>query len=49
VRFELPSIAGHGHGGETGGPGDPQLQRRDRETLVPDAAWRKQGLGGSSA
>ena len=24
------------------GPGDPQLQRRDRETLVPDAAWRKQ-------
>jgi hypothetical protein len=24
------------------GPGDPQLQRRDREALVPDAAWRKQ-------
>jgi Winged helix DNA-binding domain len=23
------------------GPGDPQLQRRDRETLVPDAGWRK--------
>jgi hypothetical protein len=24
------------------GPGDPQLQRRDREALVPDPAWRKQ-------
>ena len=24
------------------GPGDPQLQRRDREAFVPDAAWRKQ-------
>ena len=23
------------------GPGDPQLQRRDREAFVPDAAWRK--------
>jgi hypothetical protein len=24
------------------GPGDPQLQRRDREAFVPDPAWRKQ-------
>lgn len=23
------------------GPGDPQLQRRDREALIPDPAWRK--------
>lgn len=22
-------------------PGDPQLQRRDREAFIPDAAWRK--------
>lgn len=32
------------------GPGDPQLQRRDREAFVPDAAWRKKiwtGAGGA--
>jgi hypothetical protein len=32
------------------GPGDPQLQRRDREALVPDPAWRKQvwkAIGGA--
>ncbi|MBE2317187.1 winged helix DNA-binding domain-containing protein [Solirubrobacter sp. CPCC 204708] len=32
------------------GPGDPQLQRRDREAFVPDPAWRKQvwkAIGGA--
>ena len=31
-------------------PGDPLLQRRDRESIVPDAAWRKKvwvGSGGA--